>query len=309
MNKKELSIIMVNWKVADLILKNLASIFKYSENFFYEVIVVDNNSGDNIEALLKENFSDELASGKLVFIQSGANLGFAKGNNLGLWLSIGEHVVFMNPDMELFENTYWKMLNYYKSLDSEKRGLLGCKLLYPDKTIQPTVKNHPHFFDQSLVLLKMHHFLFKYWPLKKYFALDFDYEKNQEVHQLMGAMIFAENKFIKEDLKGWSEDFWIWWEDVDLCKRVEDMGKKNHYYSEAAVFHYEGKSFGQELSLKKQTWFIKSMMIYFSKHLPWYLYWQLLILGILIPISYLFTICIQLLKLKSKGQGEIIKNK
>ena len=114
MNKVDLSIIMVNWKVADLILKNLASIFKYSENFSYEVIVVDNNSGDNIEVLLKENFSEELDSGKLVFIQSGANLGFAKGNNLGLWVSLGEHVVFMNPDMELFENTYWKMLNYYK---------------------------------------------------------------------------------------------------------------------------------------------------------------------------------------------------
>lgn len=304
----DVSIIMVNWKVADLVLQNVKSLFAFTQDASIEVIVVDNNSADALEEKLRETFADKLASGDLVFIQSGANLGFAKGNNLGARAAHGDFLLFMNPDMEVLDDSISKVWNYYKSLEKKKRGALGAKLQFPDRTVQPTVKRHPGFFDQSLVLLKLHHFLYKHWPLKKYFALDFDYEKSQAVEQLMGAFIFIDKDLFWQ-IGGWPEAYWIWWEDVDLCKSIEKLGRQNYYYTETNILHYEGKSFAQELSMRKQWWFTKSMMTYFARQLAWYNYWQLLLLGILLPFSFLFTFCIQLLKMKAKGQAKLIQEK
>ncbi len=308
MFKKEVSIIMVNWKVADLVIDNVRGLFENTKNLDLEVIVVDNNSEDGVEDKLKNNFPQQLACGNLKFIQAGSNLGFAKANNLGVQCSTGEYLLFMNPDMKVLDNSIYRVYQYYLSLNLKDRGALGGKLLFPDRTVQPTVKNNPTFWDQSLVLLKLHHFLYKYWPLKKYFALDFDYEKNQKVKQLMGAFIFIDKK-VFEKIGGWPEVYWIWWEDVDLCKQLQQAGYQNYYYSKTQIIHYEGKSFAKELSLRKQSWFVKSMLIYFSRHLKWYQYWQFLLLLILTVPSFIFTALIQLLPIKSKGQAKVVNKK
>src|SRR4030043_1349072 len=95
----------------------------------------------------------------------------------------------------------------------------------------------------------------------------------------MGAFVFSRGEIIKE-INGWDEDYFIWWEDLDLCKRIQDLGMKIIYTPKTKVIHYEAKSFSQQMSLEKQKRFNRGMAIYFKKHSGLLDYWVIRLLGI-----------------------------
>ncbi|HPL93107.1 MAG TPA: glycosyltransferase family 2 protein [bacterium] len=305
MNNPDISIVMVNWRVADLVEKNLRSIFTFTHNINYEVIVVDNSGSDGLADLLPRQFPEQLADGRLAYIDSGANLGFAKANNLGAKRARGRWLLFINPDMEIRRDIFRSLYDYYYQLPAAARGLLGTKLLYPNGETQATVKRDPDLLSQSLILLKLHHLLAKRWPLSKYLALDFDYNQPAEVEQLMGACIGVDRQLFWEKLDGWNEKFWLWWEDVDLCRTVRDLGLKNYYWPGAEIIHYEGKSFGKELPLRKQLWFIRGMYLYFYYHLRGWRKLFLLSFLLTAPLSILLSALVQLAKIKPRAQGKL----
>lgn len=302
----ELSIVMVNWHVADLVVKNLHSIFSLTKNISYEVIVVDNSEIDGLAVLLRQKFLKELSSGKLIYISAGGNLGFAKGNNLGAKRARGRWLLFLNPDMEIRRDIFRSLYDYYYQLPAATRGLLGTKLLYPNGEVQATVKRDPDLLSQSLILLKLHHLWARRWPLSKYLALDFDYDQPAQVEQLMGACIGVDRRLFWEKLGGWNEKFWLWWEDVDLCRTVRDLGLKNYYWPGAEIIHYEGKSFGRELPLRKQLWFIRGMYLYFYYHLVGWRKLALLSFVVLAPLSLVLSAFVQLVKIKPRPQGKLV---
>jgi len=147
--------------------------------------------------------------------------------------------------------------------------------------------------------------LAKRWPLSKYLALDFDYNQPAEVEQLMGACIGVDRQLFWEKLDGWNEKFWLWWEDVDLCRTVRDLGLKNYYWPGAEIIHYEGKSFGKELPLRKQLWFIRGMYLYFYYHLRGWRKLFLLSFLLTAPLSILLSALVQLAKIKPRAQGKL----
>src|SRR4030042_2551316 len=100
----QLSIIIVNWNVKDLLRKNLQSIFKLTQGLEFEVFVVDNASKDGSVQMVMQKFPE------VNLIVSNENLGFAKANNLALEQAQGKYILFMNPDTELTENTFKIML-------------------------------------------------------------------------------------------------------------------------------------------------------------------------------------------------------
>jgi len=308
MNKLDLSIVVVNYRVPDLLCQNVRSIFSLTKNLEYEVIVVDNSGSGGLAGLLPAEFSEQLERGRLVYIDGGANLGFAKANNLGAKRARGKMLLFMNPDMEIKGDIFRNIFDYYYALPAATRGLLGTKLLYQNGEVQATVKRDPDLLSQLLILLKLHHFLAKRWPVAKYLALDFDYNQTAEVEQLMGACIGVDRQLFWEKLGGWNEKFWLWWEDVDLCKKSRDLGLKNYYWPGASIMHYEGKSFGKELPLRKQVWFIRGMYLYFYYHWKGLKKLGLLAFLLLAPISLLLSALVQLAKIKPRGQGKIASN-
>ncbi|MCF7795655.1 glycosyltransferase family 2 protein [Patescibacteria group bacterium] len=297
---RDLDTIIVTWNVSSLLIKNLQSIFNFTKNLDYKVIVVDNNSSDNTVFLLKENFKNEINRGLLEVLDTKKNNGFSLGNNIGIKKSDSKYILFMNPDMEITENTFYKMFNFME--DKEKDIVLSTtKLKYKEGDIQHNVKGLPTPIINICVLLKLHHLFSKTKLFKKYFLSDFDYSKESKVDQIMGAFIFARSNFIK-NIGGWNLDYFLWWEDVDLCKKVYDLGKKIIYTPTSEVIHYEGRSFNQVESIKKQKRFNKGMKIYSKKYFSKIPYFFIYIFSF---ISIFLSFLVKIFKIKPRGQGKI----
>jgi hypothetical protein len=288
----DLSIIIVSWNVKDLLKKCLQSIYDQTIGLDFEVIVIDNASKDGSAQMVLDNFP------RVDLIASNENLGFAKANNLGLEQAQGNFVCFMNPDMELVENSFKIMHDLL--INNKKIGLATCQLVYPDLERQNNIKNNPGLCDQILILLKLHH-LIQPACLKKYLAKDFDYFKQQKVQQIMGAFVFSDDDFFRQ-IGGWDTDYWLWWEDLDLCKRVQKAGYDIMYTPKTKIIHHEGKSFEQNSSLLKQKRFNRGMRLYFKKHHGLLSY---LIISLLSLLSLLLAWLSQTLKIKQKTQSKI----
>lgn len=295
----DVSIITVNWNVKEIIARMIQSLFQYTRNIRFEVIVVDNKSTDGSVEYLQQKFRNEINEKRLIIIANDFNAGFAKANNQGLKIAKGEHVFFMNPDMEVHENVILKMRNFFRS--KINAGIVTCRLLYADKSIQPSVKRLPDICSQILILLKLHHFFSFLSCIKNYLMKDFDYLSEKDIEQAMGACIFTK-KEIMNKIGGWNESYWLWWEDVELCKNMLDKGYKIYFTPMTEITHYEGKSFAQVFGLKKQKRFNRGMLLYFKKHKKQYEY---RILFCLQPLSWLLTLLTQLFKIKARPQSRV----
>lgn len=295
----DLSVIIVNWNVKELLFRSLDSILRYSDNLQYEIIIVDNDSKDGSVKDITRQYHKWIQNGTLKIIANDFNAGFAKANNQGLKMAQGEFVLFMNPDMELLENSFGKLISFMR----EKENVAACttRLLYADKTLQPNVKNFPALCDQIIVLLKLHHFLTFLPCLKKYLNKNFDYTQEGEIEQAMGAFIFA-RKSIIEAIGGWDENYWLWWEDMELCKTMAEKGYKILFTPMTEIIHYEGKSFAQIFGLAKQKRFNRGMLRYFRKHHGFVPY---AVLRLFQPASWLLTTLTQSFKIKARPQSRI----
>lgn len=294
-----LSVIIVNWNVKDLLIKNLESIFYFAQNIDYEVIVVDNNSADGSVEAINEKFLKEISERRLKVLDTKKNNGFSKGNNIGYEASKGDLVLFMNPDMELTENSFKVLSDYLNGhLDV---GAVSCILSYPDGILQKSVKGFPTLFSQAIILLKLHHLLFWFGPVKRYLARDFDYSREQEAKQLMGAFIMMRRE-VFEKIGRWDEDYWLFWEDVELAYRLKKNNIKTIYTPSTKVVHHESKSFEQQANLARQRSFNKGMLIYFKKHGSKFDYF---ILKLLQPVSLFLAILLQMFGIRMRQQSRI----
>ena len=286
-----ISIIIVNWNTASLLEKCLDSIFNYAQNIDYEIIVIDNASNDASQKFLSQiqNQNDKI---KIIFNEK--NLGFARAVNQGTKIASGKYVLLLNPDTEIKKNTLENIIEWMGK--NPHCGVCGGKILNPDGTTQPSVRRFPDLFSQSLILLKIHQFLINFLSLRRYFVLDFDYSKTQEVDQVMGAFFMIRKETI-DRVGFFDENFFLWFEEVDFCKRVKETGWKIYYYPEAEIIHRGGASFSQVFSVKNQWQFNKSLLYYFKKHHCFLSYLTLLSIS---PISLFFSLVVFLLPIIKK---------
>ena len=291
----DVSIIIVNWNVRGLLYNCLQSIFLFAKETDYEVTVIDNDSKDGSREMLRML---EREYKNLRVILNNENTGFAKANNQGLRAARGKYVLFMNPDMEFVENTAKKMFNYMET--HPDAGAVTCGLQYGSGRRQPNVKRNPTFLSQVWILYKLHHF-FQPAFFKNYLAKDFDYSREQAAEQIMGAFIFARRDLIIK-IGGWSEDYFVWWEDVDLCTRLRRLGETIMYVPDTSVIHYESQSFSQQLSLTKQRRFNRGLLTYFKKYhssVAW------LFLTLISWDSLVLAWLVQVLKFRPKSQAKL----
>lgn len=291
----DVSIIIVNWNVKDLLERFLQSIFTYTRDVAAEVVVVDNASTDGSQEMLGR-FDSAYENLHVIFNKE--NAGFSTANNQGMARASGRYVLFMNPDMELMENTPLLVRQY---LDAHANvAAMACRLLYADGAGQPNVKRDPTFWSQWWLLYKLHH-LWQPPFFKRYLAKGFDYAKEQPVEQVMGACI-AVRRSAMERIGGWSEDYFIWWEDVDLCKRIRRAGEVIMYAPVTRVLHYEGKSFAQQMSYAKQKRFNRGMLTYFKKYHAWPAW---LFLKLASWDSLFLALVAQIVRIKGKTQSTL----
>jgi GT2 family glycosyltransferase len=294
MFKPVYSIITVTWKSKDDVVRLIESLYAHIKESF-EIIVVDNNSQDDVADILAEKFPE------VIVIENKENKGYAGGMTQGYHVASGEHLIFMNPDMVMHEDSLSILKK--KLIENQHIGIIAPQLRYEDNEIQPTIKNAPSLRSQILILLKLHHFI-KTRSLKEYLNTSFDYTQEQCVHSLMGAFIMC-TRGRYEAFGGWDLDYPLWWEDEQLCRDSLKKGFVNVYTPDTWITHFEGKSFAQVLPIHKQKRFNKGMRIYFLKNKGIFAYVLLLALH---PVSMLLARIVQLLKVAPRSQSKVTKS-
>lgn len=286
----DLSIIIVNWNVRELLEKCLASIYKETQNLDFEVIVVDNASKDGSVGMVKEKFP------QVRLIANKDNKWFSGGNNQGFELAKGEYVLLLNPDTEILNGAINKMVEFMTGKIPSKGeissiGVLGCKLLNSDMTVQPSCRKLPRLKDQILVLLKLHNFFPKLKAVREYYMLDYKYNDTRKVEQVMGACLLTRKEII-DKIGGLDESYRSIFEEVDFCARVKKAGWKIYFTNTAQIIHHKGQSFRKRKIITNQKNFNYALLRFFKKHKP---FWQYLILVFLWPLSMLLAIIDQMM--------------
>ena len=252
-----LSVITVARNSADLISEQIKSVLSGCKNISFEEIVVDNASTDKTVEIVEKEFIN------VKLIKSDKNLGFAGANNLGAKLAQGEFLLFLNPDMRVTEGSLDIMVDWMRA--NLGVGLASCKLLDEHGNLNKDAlpRHFPKVWDQLAIVLKLPHLFPKI--IDKYLFKDFNADIEQEVDSVRGSFMIMRRE-VYEKL-GWAFDprYFIWFEDVDLCREVKKMGLKVMYTPIISCVDYIGQSFKRANFFWKQKQFIKSMLKYFWK--------------------------------------------
>lgn len=258
-----LSIVIVNWNTGKRLAACLFSLAHLPDKALIQKIwVVDNNSSDTSLEEAKAVDTGVLTE----FISLPKNGGFARANNVALRKIQAAgltHVFLLNPDTEVRAGAIRTLLTL---LDSQARaGIVGPKLLNVDGSIQPSVRRFPTLTVFLWLFLKLSRLWVRIPFWKRYMETDFDYERSQRVDQVMGAAFLIRDEALTT-IGLLDENFWIWFEEVDYCKRARAAGWEVWFQPVAEVVHYGGVSFNQLLGARRTVPFLNSAMYYVTKH-------------------------------------------
>ncbi len=252
----DVSIVIVNYKSWDALTECLEALTTiYSNRFSFETIVVDNHSNDG----KLETFQNLFPS--INFIKNSGNNGFANGCNTGANLAKGEYLLFLNPDTVAGENAIYELLNSAKT--NPDFGIVTCTQLnekgkaYKEVRFFPSLKN---LFGTFRAINK----LFTKSKIKQ----DFNPEKTIIFPDwATGAVIFMSVAWYKK-INGWNEKYWLYFEDVDICKRVANQGGKVALLRKSTILHKHGGASRINIKTKAltKTEVLISQHIYFNEH-------------------------------------------
>ena len=246
----DVSIIIVNYKTSKLINDCIRSIFDKTEGIAYEIIIVDNATEQLAEVI--ESATDP----RVKFIQLPENVGFGRANNAGAKIAVGRNLFFLNPDTILLNNAIKILSNY---LDANPRcGACGGNLY--DGMQQPTCSFHhkmPGIFwefddllnaiPEKIIHGKNRFFNFSSKPIR--------------VGYIQGADLMMP-KALFEHLAGFSDAFFMYYEETDLCRRIRKIYYNVESVPQAEIIHYESASFSNTEALER-----KWRMVYQSRQI------------------------------------------
>ncbi|WP_165499041.1 glycosyltransferase family 2 protein [Gramella sp. KN1008] len=252
----DISVIIVNYRSWDS-LKECLDSFKEinAKDYSYELIVVDNDSADG----KLENFKTEYP--EVNFIKNSGNNGFANGCNTGASHATGSFLLFLNPDTKIEEGVLPQLHRTYKN--NPEIAILSCLQVneagnyYKQRNLFPS-------FSRFFGLTRAVYRLLKKKSLERKFEI-----KNKLFYPdwVTGAVVFISRDWF-ERVNGWNEDYWMYLEDVDLCKKVVAKGGKIAVTIEAAIFHKHGGASRTNYKTKAITKseVIISKHVYISNH-------------------------------------------
>lgn len=288
-----LSVIIVNWNSTDCLLKCIESISKAKKTTFIleNIIIVDNGSdlGQVIElkslALDKEIYT---------IIYSKTNLGFAKACNLGASGLNSDYLLFLNPDTTLFEDTLDRCMQSISIHTKEQQpvAVLGCRLVDELGNTQRCCSRFPklRFYLAKCIGIN------RIFKSLNQFMLEWDHEESRYVDEVMGAFFLTSGNVFRK-LEGFDERFFVYYEEVDYCKRVKDAGYEVYYDCEASVYHEAGGS-SKRVKAERLFYELRSRYQYQQKHNGNFGVWSIKVITSLEYISR----CILLLMMGKKKE-------
>ncbi len=279
-----LNIIIVNWNSGSLLRDCIKSIqeTRYSSTLLGKIIVVDNNSSDESIKFLDNSLKNK-SSYEIVLVQNNINNGFAKACNQGAEYSNSKYLLFLNPDTKLFEDSLDYVFEFIKK-PPKKFGVLGVQLLNEKGQIEKTCRYLP---TKRRRLAKITG-LSKIKPDWGTEMLAWDHNETREVDQLMGAFFLVKTSVFQK-LSGFDECFFVYFEEVDFCKRALDSGFKNMYLANSKIYHKGGGTSDQVKDLRL-FYSLRSWLLYEKKHNGLFAAWIAFIIEMLEYISRLLIL-------------------
>jgi GT2 family glycosyltransferase len=252
----DLSIIIVNWNSKDFVRRCLTSLYANCKSAAFETIVVDGGSFDGCGEMLAVEFP----SAK--FIQLEKNVGFAKANNFAVHNAEGRCLLFLNPDTELLEDSVHVLMEQLKALS--KAGAVGCRLLNADRSLQlSSVMAFPTVLNQVI----NSDYLKKRFPNWKMWGMAPLFDKSSTpavVEAISGACMLVDRKAF-ESVGGFTKDYFMYGEDVDLCFKIAKAGYHVYYVPGTSMVHFGGGSSGQAKSNFSNVMMRESIHLFLRK--------------------------------------------
>lgn len=256
---KDISVVIVNYNVKDLVDNCIASIYKANSNSKYslDIFFVDNNSVDGSASHIKNKYPG------VKVIELEENLGFSKANNIALRQVESKYVLVLNPDTLLEENTFEKIIKFIES--NPKAGAVTSKLIKQDGTLDAACKrSFPTPSAAIPRMLGLSHIFPKSKLFSKYNLTYLDENKTHKVDAICGAFMFMP-KEILEKVGLFDEDYFMYGEDLDLCYRINKAGYEIYYYPEVTTIHLKGES-TKKTNLSYVNNFYGAMNIFVKKN-------------------------------------------
>ena len=252
----DVSVIVVNWNVRDLLRQCLASVRDGGGVLGVETIVVDNASTDGSPEMVRAEFP------AATLIVNDGNPGFARANNQGLAVARGRYVFLLNPDAQVMGEALPTMAAYMD--EHPDVGLLGPMLRYADGSLQSSRRRLPTLATAFVESTVLEGWFPNAGPIRRYRMLDTPDDAVQDVDWVMGAAMFARRAAI-DQVGPLDEGYFMYSEELDWGRRFKDAGWRVVYLPTALVIHHEGKSSEQNLATRDIR-FHSSRVRYFRKH-------------------------------------------
>lgn len=252
----QLSVIILNYNVRYFLELCVLSVQSALETIDSEIIVIDNNSQDDSCEMMKRRFP------LIKLIQNDENVGFPKGNNLGVAQAQGEYICILNPDTVVAEDTFLKILAFAKK--QLNLGIVGCKLIDGTGNFLPESKRGvPTPWVAFTKITSLYSMFPKSKIFGKYYAENIDENQTGKVDILVGAFMLMKRDLYLE-VGGFDENCFMYSDDIDLSFTVLKTGKFNYYFHETTVIHYKGESTVKDGTYMKR--FQEAMQFFYKKH-------------------------------------------
>lgn len=301
MKSASILIVTVNWNSGDKLKDCVNSFLAASKPCDMHLMVVDNFSKDG-----SEKFMDNLQEYHdcLSLVRSSKNIGFGNACNLGVETGKlngidPEFIIFLNPDTRLYKNSF-ELLLKSPNIEDKSIGIFGVQI-FDDNGLTSSCSYFPTALNFWCKILGLNRFAL---GIKSIFhhMIDFNHLFSREVDQVMGAFLMI-RKSLFLDLNGFDEQFFVYFEEVDLCYRAKKKGYKVWFESSSKIWHYGGGTTervgGYRLYLS-----ISSRIRYFLKNSSRKSFIFILLLSF--PVEFLVRALRSILIFDLKGIKELI---
>lgn len=252
----DVSIVIINWNTRNLVLKCIKSVIDAGSGYTREIIVVDNASTDGSAEAISKAYPD------VMVVRNAVNLGFARANNIGIERSKGRYICLVNSDVEVFAETIPGMITYMEK--NPGVGIVGPRILFPDRTLQNSCRKYPSLWTKLCETFALN----KLIPMSEIFSGEhmsyFAHDRQKKVESIAGCFMFVRKEAITK-AGAFDEQFFIYSEETDLCKRFNQEGWNIVYLPEISIIHHHGASSSKDplrFTLEQQ----RSVIRYWKKH-------------------------------------------
>jgi hypothetical protein len=250
---KILDIVIVNWNSGCQLAECVDSIDRYSSDFINKIIIIDNGSVDDSAQRLP-------VLSRLTTVFVGENLGFGKACNLGAAQTNGEFLLFLNPDAALLPRSLHETIAYMQESKHTKVGICGIQLLDETNQVARSCARFPSpagFVAHAFGLVRL-------FPQLGHFMAEWAHDQTRKVDQVIGAFFFVRRN-VFEQLGGFDERFFVYFEEVDFSYRARQAGWRSVFLAQAQAFHAGGGTSNQ-IKARRLFYSLRSRLLYAFKH-------------------------------------------